>query len=351
MNNLVLKLPYVGTKGTYLPRTRPINFLLAQPAPATSLADEQARLTQFTTANAGLNGNGTTFSNRYDPRYNAINYVESSSESEYNSMQVELQKRFSKHFFANLAYSWSHSIDDASDVLGVLANDSSAQQNPNDNHNNRANSQFDLRHVLSVVHTWELPFFLGSSNRLLRGTLGGWSFAGISSVRSGFPINLYAGSFPSTLGGFTDPLIYLGSGNSVDRPNVGGPITNWNPKPAGSAGAPSGTSVVNGVAISTYAQSLGLSQPFLGNYGNLGRNVLRINGQKQFDWNVYKNFHFSERVNFQIRGEFYNIFNNHAFQVVGGATTGPAITSSTFGQYTSVSQNARTIQVAARIVF
>jgi outer membrane receptor protein involved in Fe transport len=351
VNNLVLKVTYVGTKGTYLPRTRPINFLLNQPAPATSLADEQARLSQFTAAFAGLNGTTTTYSNRYDPRYNAINYVESSGQSGYNGLQIELQKRFAKHFFVNLAYSWAHSLDDSSDVLNVLANDNSAQETPNDNHNNRASSQFDLRHVLSVTHTWELPFFLGSPNRLVRGILGGWSFAGISSVRSGFPITLYAGSYPSALGGFTDPLAYLGSGNNVDRPNVTGTITNWNPRPTGSAGAPSGTSVVNGVAISNYAQSLGLTQPFIGGYGNMGRNLLRINGQQQFDWDLFKNFHFSEKVNFQIRAEFYNIFNNHAFQTVAGASNGPAITASNFGQYTTVSQNARTIQVGARIVF
>jgi outer membrane receptor protein involved in Fe transport len=351
MNNMVLKITYVGTKGTYLPRTRPINFLLGPPAAATSLADEQARLSQFTTAFAGLNGTTTTYSNRYDPRYNAINYVESSGQSGYNALQIELHKRFGKHFFAGLAYSWAHSLDDSSDVLNVLANDNSAQETPNDNHNNRASSQFDLRHVLSVTHTWELPFFLGSPNRLVRSVLGGWSFAGISTVRSGFPITLYAGSFPSALGGFTDPLSYLGSGNNVDRPNIGGPITNWNPRPAGSAGAPAGTSTVNGVAISNYAQSLGLTQPFIGQYGTMGRNVLRINGQQQFDWNIYKSFHVSEKVNFQIRSEFYNIFNNHAFLLVAGANNGPSITASNFGQYTAVSQNARTVQVGARVVF
>jgi outer membrane receptor protein involved in Fe transport len=344
MNNMVLKVTYVGTKGTYLPRTRPINLLANPPAPATSFADETARLSQFTTANAGLSGNATTFSDRYDPRYNAVNYVESSANSSYNSLQVELQKRFSSHFFANLAYTWAHSLDDNSDVLGVLANDTAAQQNPNDNRNNRASSQFDLRHTLSVTHTWEEPFFLSSKNVLARTLLGGWAFAGITSYHTGFPVNIFAGS---TVGGLTDPLQYLGTGNNVDRPNVAGSIANFNPQPAGSAGAPTGTSILNGVAISTYAQSLGLSQPLLGNYGTLGRNVLRLNGQFEADWNMYKNFHVSERVYFQLRGEFYNLFNNHAFQ----SMTSSSITSPAFGQYNAVSQNARTGQVAARIVF
>ena len=342
--NLVVKATYVGTKGTHLPRTRPINLVGAPPAPATSFTDEQARLSQFKSALVGLNGNTRAFSNRFDPRYNAVNLVESSANSSYNALQLEAQKRFTRDYWVNVSYSWAHSLDDTSDVLGVLINDSAAQQNPNDNRNNRGSSQFDLQHILSVSHTWEIPFFRGSTNPWLRGGLGGWSFSGISTYRSGYPVNIFAGS---TVGGMTDPLQYLGTGNKVARTNVAGPIQNFNPQPAGSATAPNGTTLVNGVAISNYALSLGLSQPLVGNFGTLGRNVLRLNGQMNFDWNLYKNFHFSERMNFQLRSEFYNIFNQHAFQQM----TSSFITSPLFGQYNKVSQNARTIQVGARVVF
>jgi hypothetical protein len=350
--NVVVKATYVGTKGTYLPRTHPINLIAAPPAPAASLADEQGRLSQFTTAIAGLSGNtNVSFSNRFDPRYNAVDWTESSANSSYNALQLELQKRFSRNYWVQVSYAWAHSIDDVSDVLTVVVNDTAAQQNPRDNRNNRAASGFDLRHTWTVTHTWEMPFFRGSSNRLLRGGLGGWSFSGISTYRTGFPVNIVAGSFPASLGGLTDAVQFLGTGNSVDRPNVAGPITNFDPQPTGSARAPGGTTVVNGVAISNYALSLGLSQPFIGNFGNLGRNALRLNGQLNFDWNLYKNFHFSERVNFQLRSEFYNIFNQHAFLAMGTPNTLIAITSPAFGRYTQLSQFARIIQVGARVVF
>jgi hypothetical protein len=350
--NIVLKVGYVATKGTYLSRTHPINLIAAPPAPATSLADEQARLSQFTSAVAGLSGTPTAYSNRYDPRYNTVNLNESSANSIYNSLQVEAQKRFSRNYWVHAAYTWAHSLDDVSDSLSVLLGDTPAQQNPNDNRNNRGASQFDLRHILSISHTWEIPFFRGSTNRWLRGGLGGWSLSGITTWRSGYPVNLAAGSFPGSLGGLTDPVQYL-TNNAVDRPNVAGAISGFHPVPAGSAAAAavSGTTVVNGVAISNYALSLGLSQPFMGNFGTLGRNVLRLNGQRNFDWNLYKNFHFSERVNFQLRSEFYNMFNMHAFQQLAGQNNQVPITSPQFGQYTTVSQNARTIQVGARIVF
>jgi hypothetical protein len=350
--DIVVKASYVRTKGTYLPRTRLINLVAAPPAPASSFADEQTRLSQFTSAVAGLSGNtNVSFSNRYDPRYNYVNFVESSANSSYNGLQLEAQKRFSRNYWVHVSYSWAHSLDDNSDVLGVLVNDASSQQNPNDNRNNHASSQFDLRHTLNVSHTWEMPFFRGSSNRWLRGGLGGWSFSGISTYRTGFPVNIFAGP---TLGGMTDPLQYLGylgTNNNIARPNVAGPIQNFNPQPTGSAGAPSGTTPVNGVGISNYALSLGLSQPLIGNLGTLGRNVLRLNGQMNFDWNLYKNFRFSERVNCQLRSEFYNIFNQHAFLGMANVNAVTPITSAQFGQYTQVSQNSRTIQVGMRIVF
>lgn len=350
--NLVVKASFVGTKGTYLPRGRLINTVAAPPAPATSFADEQARLSQFQASVAGLSGNtNVSFSNRLDPRYNYVVWTESSANSSYRALQLEAEKRFSRNYWVHVAYTWSHSIDDNSDVLGVLVNDSSLQQNPNDNRNNRASSEFDLRHILSVSHTWEMPFFRGSSKGWLRGALGGWSFSGISTYRTGFPVNIFAGP---TVGRMTDPLQYLGylaNNTTIDRPNVSGPITGFNPQPAGSPGAPSTTSKINGVAVSDYATSLGLSQPLVGNFGTLGRNVLRLNGQLNFDWNVYKNFRFSERVNFQLRSEFYNIFNQHAFLAMGNPNAVINIASSQFGQYTQVSQNPRVIQVAARVVF
>lgn len=342
---LVWKATYVGTKGTYLTRTRPINVIANPVAPATSVADETARLPQFTAAFAGLSGGATKYSNRFDPRYNTVSYVESSANSNYHALQVEVQKRLAQGLFINVAYSFAKSIDDNSDALGVLVNDTSAQQNPLSNLNNRGPSQFDLRHTLVVSHNYTLPFFTHSSNALLKQVLGGWSFAGISSYRSGFPVNIFAG--PRL--GLTDSIAALGGAAGVDRPNVAGPITNFNPMPAGSPGNPSslGLVAVNGVKISAYAAGLGLSQPLLGNFGSLGRNVLRLNGQNNFDWDIYKNFPVKEKLNVQVRGEFYNMFNQVSFQNM----TSSNITSSNFGVYNTLSQNPRLIQLAIRAIF
>src|SRR5581483_10395368 len=181
----------------------------------------------------------------------------------------------------------------------------------------------------------------GMSNPVLRHVVSGWVFSGISSFRTGFPVTFEAGARR----GIT-PLSLTGEGTAAPvRPNSSGPFE-FNPQPAGSANAPNGLNSDPIQKISLYAASLGLSQPLIGNFGNLGRTTHRLNGERGFDWNIAKQVSVTERVKFEIRSEFYNIFNNHSFQDVNRN-----ITSAAFGQYTTVSQDARKIQLGAKVVF
>lgn len=337
---LVVKASYVGTQGHHLSRARNINLIAQRVSPAASVADETARLSQFQTANAGLSGNATRYSNRTDRRYNNITLFESSANSNYHSAQFEVERRLGRGLRFGANYTFSKSIDDNSDAVGTLFNDSGNQQNPLDNRDNRGPSQFDLRHRLVITHTWETPFFRHSPNSFLRLALGGWAFSGISSFRSGFPVTLDAGPRRGLA-----TLSVLGGGSAV-RPSVSGPVNiQW--RPFGSPGAPNGTTSPDGVqAISSYAANLGLSQPLLGNFGTMGRNVLRLNGETNFDLNLYKNFQVQERVSIQIRAEMYNAFNNTSFEQVDRNIASP-----TFGQYTAVGQDSRYFQLGARLMF
>ena len=336
---IVLKGTYVGTKGNFLPRSRDINLVANPIRPAANEADETARLADFQAVFGGLNGNIARRSNRIDGRFNAIGYTESSANSNFHSAQFEVQKRTVSGIFLNANYTYSKSIDDNSDVLGVLINDGPAQQDPRNNRNNRSASQFDLQQRLVITHSWEPRWGKNASNGFVRHAISGWGFSGISSFRTGFPVTFLAGARR----GITDPISLFGGGGNV-RPNVTGPVT-FDPKPAGSAGSPFGTTP--GLqAVSTYASSIGLTQPLLGNIGNLGRNVHRLNGERNFNWNVYKNFKIRERISFQIRSEFYNTFNNTSFQEVDRTITSP-----TFGQYQVVGQAARFIQLGGRFTF
>lgn len=335
---VVWKFAYVGTKGNFLLRTRDINFVNPLTPGATSLADETARLAVFQAAQGGLSGGATRRSNRIDGRYNVIAWIDSSANSNFHGFQFEAQKRVST-FLMNATYSLGKAIDDGSDVLGVLINDSSSQQDPRNNRNNRSASQFDLRQRLVFTHQWEPRWFSGSSSWAMRNLVGNWGFSGITSFRTGFPITLEAGARRGL-----NPLTVFGGGAAV-RPNVSGPLS-IDFKPAGSAGSPSGLNTDPIQRISAYAASSGLSQPLLGNIGNLGRNVLRLNGERNFDTNIYKNFNVTERAKFQIRAEFYNLFNNTSFQEASRT-----ITATDFGQYNTVGQGARIIQLGARFIF
>lgn len=336
---IVWKATYVGTKGNFLPRTREINLIAAPPARAVSVEDETARLAQFTGAIAGATGALTRFSNRIDPRYNNIGYVESSANSIYHSAQFEAQKRLGKGFLMNVAYSISKSIDDNSDVLGVLINDSPQQQNPRDNRDNRGLSQFDLPQRLVISHSWQLPWGKSLANPIAKHILSGWGFSGITSFRAGFPVTFTSGPRRGVNGSSM-----FQPGNVV-RPNSRGAFE-FNPIPAGAAGAYSTLTTGQAQNISAYADSLGLSQPLLGNIGALGRGTHRLNGESNFDWNFFKDFAFSERLKLQFRTELYNVFNNTSFQEVNAN-----IANSAFGQYNVVGQSARFMQMGLRMVF
>ena len=165
---------------------------------------------------------------------------------------MELQKRFSGGLFIQASYTFGKSIDDGSDALGVLINDAALQQNPYDNLDNRAPSQFDVRHRIVVAHVWEPTFFKSSSNGFLRHALGGWGFSGISSYRTGFPVTFEAGSRFGLA-----PTSIIGSAAAPVRVNAAGPFE-FNPVPTGSAGAPStvtGPAAEGGAATSSNSKS------------------------------------------------------------------------------------------------
>ena len=347
--NLVAKVGYVGTAGRYLLRSRQLNTIpqgLVQPA--ASAADEIARLPQFQSIFAGETGPSTGGSNRIDPRFNSIAMTESSSSSTYHALQVELDKRFSRHWQVQASYTWSKSIDDVSDVNGVLANDSYVSQNPFDLRNSRGVSQFDIPHRLVVNDMLEPQIFPGLGG-VAGKLLHGWALNGIFQMQSGFPTNIFAG----TRLGITDAALSGNSGASnVVRANVVGDLSQIVFAPAGSPAAALIPAVaargVNSTATkrNTNTSGYALVQPLLGQYGNLGRNVLRLNGLTQFDWSIVKNTVVKEGVRLQFRADIYNAFNNTSF-----AGFQNVLTSSAFGTYQSTDTRPREIQLGMKLLW
>jgi len=329
----IFHIGYSGALGHYLQRTAPLNFL--QPGlftPPTSVAQETANASLYQTLNAGLTGSTTTRSNRIDGRFNGVSVVQSTANSNYNSLQLNVTHPFTSWYYITAAYTWSKSIDDASDALGVLETDTSAQQEPFNNRNNRAVSQFDIPQRVAITHNFisSNKFF---SSRGLNFLLGGWKFSGIFQAQSGYPINILNGTLaiPGTSISLADPSL-LGGNNAI-RPNLVGPL-NIDLQPTTGGKNP------NQIPTS------GLAQTLVGQFGTLGRNVLRLNPSINSDMTFGRAFRIRESMLFSVDAQVFNVFNNVTFSTGGSLFSLSA--PSTFGYYTATDSNSRTVALVGR---
>jgi hypothetical protein len=334
-NGLLLRAGYVGTKGNYLQRSNPINTL--RPGvftPPNTLAEEAALAAAGTikAVNAGLSAPPTGTTNRIDPRFQAVTLLDSGANSNYHSLQAQAVRRFAKGLSFSAAYTWSKSIDTASDALGVLLNEGAVAQNPFNNRDNRAVSTFDVPHRFVLSNVYEIPGFR-NSNAFLKQALSGWEFANIYVAQSGTPVNLFAGAKR----GVTDALL-LGTAAGSQRPDLIGPLNiSFSPNPSG--GTPP-----NKVTNS------GLAQPLVGHFGTFGRNVLRINGLNNFDWTLGKKFPISERVHLELQAQAFNVFNHTSFAMVDVNTRNLAAPQ-VFGYYDGTQSESRNIQLNLRLIW
>jgi len=259
-----------------------------------------------------------------------VSVVGSSANSNYNSLQVYLDRRFSSWYSFTAAYTYSKSIDDISDALGVLATDVAAQQDPRNNRNNRAVSAFDVPHRFVLTNVF-VSNWKGIKNRWVRGAANGWELAGIFQAQSGLPQDLFAG----TVAGIADGTL-LG-GNGAQRPDLVGQLTiPFQPNPGGGSRNPN------------LITNSGLAQPLIGHFGTLGRNVIRLNPLIESDLTLGRQFTLKpERLKLKLQAQFFNVFNNTTFSTVGNSLSSP----STFGYYNGTDTNSRRIALTGRLTW
>jgi len=348
--NLLVKTSYVGTKGNRLLVSDQINLVnpAVIPAPATDITDEANRLASFRAVNTAESGNasGTIVNNRLDPRFNAVTQVQSAGSSIYHALQVDVIKRMSHGLQFQAAYTYGHAIDNASDVLNVLVNDSATRQDPRSLASNRGNSEFDLRHRLVLSHVWDIPFAKHTTG-FVNKALDGWSFSGVWQIQSGFKANIFSGARR----GVSDILLV---GGSLDRADLVGPLNSFHPAAFGSAAAALiPARCTRGVNTSTSAATICTNssgfpfiQPLLGNPGTLGRNDFPLANFQEFDWAFLKSTKITERFTFQFRWEVFNVFNHT--NLSGFVNT---LSSSSFGTYQSTASNSRQMQAGLKLIF
>ncbi len=280
--------------------------------------------------------------NNCNPAFNSvIGTLRSNTRSNYNSLQTRLEKRFSHGLQFEAAYTYAHSLDDASSAsLGSANNgDFRLQTDPNLEY---ANSDFDIRHRFVLSYAYELPFgrgkhFATGSSGVLNHIIGNWMLAGVFSAATG---NWYTATTSNS-------VAYADCGGTVagcDRPNVvPGVSPNSHPCP------------VAGVPLTSFNTCAFANNTVPATYGNAPRNDILGPGYKTWDTSLTKQFPVREQIHFEFRAEFFNILNhvNYLFQPMQALGANPTTLvqgSNTFGEPLAA-RDPRQIQFALKLYF
>ena len=295
------------------------------------------------------------------------------SKASYNSLQASLTKQVTSSVvgrtYFTLAYTFAHSIDNASGFR--QRNSSTPSYDPN---LFRASSDQDIRHRITISGGWDLPFdhmWDSGPKRLTQG----WSIFPIVTWHTGQPFDIFArlpdrfnagAEGPSGAGDPTNiHANIVGPTNTLDIRKNGGLY--FNPTSFSNAQCPN-PPVPPDPTVPPCVPGPGMfpsnvqvvTDPSLATYGTLPRNFLRGPGYINFDVAFSKTTAITERVKFEVRAEFFNIFNHANFLNPGvtnngdgtfsGGASGTNINSGGFGFITGTF-DPRIIQLAGRLIF
>ena len=361
--HIVASVAYVGSKGTHLGLRYDLNQLQpftgqnpynpGEPIDTTSNTPN----TDCTTPSAPL-VNGQTLSGttaRYVGMaacglnaapfrpyvgFSDINFESYRADSIYNAFQFSARRSIAP-LTLSVAYTYSHSIDDASD--GGAGNLSSIV-NAYNLRLARASSDFDERHVLTISYVYDLPF-LRHATGFSHALLADWHFSGITTMQTGLPFSVkYSGA--SNNAGVSNASVNNGAGGGVSIFADLVPGVNPHSTPsAACAAADTGTGplLFNPCA---FAAPQGLT------FGNSGRNFLNMPRRTNFDMSLLKHFKLNESTGFEFRAEAFNIFNHTqwAGSSIGGASINNDQAGSSF-LHPNAAHRARTLQLALKFLF
>jgi hypothetical protein len=353
-NDLSLEVGYVGNHGARL----------------TGFADINQCPANVTTASVDNCAPNHPYGGRF-PYFGLINFMTNSVRSNYNSAQATLTKRMSHGVSFVAGYTYAHGLDSGSLNRFALLPQNAA--NPGAEY---GNSDFDVRHRLTLTGTYNIPGVKGFGQ-----ILEGWQINAIATIQSSQPwdVNDYNSgfggngypNFPNGFSGtgdasdrwdfFGNPSDFKGTQNSIPFCTgfgiaAGGGIdssgasctattgvTNITTTPANAstlisncaAKAPDARTLADGGCFAS-GNSV-MTPPTAGTFGTMGRNIFRDSGFKDLDFSVFKTFTWKERYTAQFRAEFFNILNHPAIENPYGASNGSSggnndpSSSSTFG--------------------
>jgi hypothetical protein len=265
--------------------------------------------------------------------------LQSSANSIYNALQLNLTKRMSRGFQFNTSYTWSKSIDNNSSDPGSTAGGGKpdvpnvgfvVQGDQRNLRSNRSVSDFDRPHRFSASFVYSLPTF-GSDSQWIRG----WTFSGFTQIQSGTPFSIIS-TEPEIANVSQYTNVARGSGglfrHGFGRPSISGTLEQL--RQQGSD------------PTEEFFDASLLVSP-MGGLGNLPRNALRNGSQKRVDLALSKRFELRESMGLEFRWEVFNAFNNVNF-----ATPGNDVQDSTdLGVISNTVGGPRVMQFGARFEF
>ena len=319
--DLVLDVAYVGNKGTKLPAFSNLNQVGFTFNPTTGAPVTTTR----PLSTLGLNGD--------------IQVERDMANSNFNSLQARLEKRFSGGLSLLSSYTWGKALTNAPDHLstsgvgnGVDVGIYKEPQNPYDRRHEYGPAEFDVQQRFVTSAVWQLPYghgrkFGANTSKGVDYILGGWEFSPILTAQTGLALTI------------NQPELLSLGGERRSRPNRIGNGTL--PDSQRTVDRYFDTSAF--VALQTDPTKVG----FVPNqaFGNSGIGILRGPGLVDFDFNLNKTFAITERAAAQLRAEFFNSLNHPNFGVPG------ILLGAGFGQITATSTEARIIQFALKIKF
>jgi hypothetical protein len=290
---MAVEIGFVGSKGTHLGRIYDINF------PHRTLA-------------AYLAGVPVVQLRRFPFLTGAINYYTFGVNSIYNAGQISIRKRARGGAFFRFNYSYSKSIDNASQITDTSDGGFAGAQNPDDFKAERGRSDWDRGHVVTAAFSWQAPIgrgrkFLSSAHGITDGVLGGWQLAGTGTFYSGAPFTVTAADVDLNNGEASRPnRLTTGIPDEIPgkRRGVDYPWFNLDAFEK----APLCISAKLGCPPSPHG-----FLPF--QYGNSGRNILDGPGSAFVNAALLKTFRAKERQTVHLRLETFNIANHPNFNL------------------------------------
>src|SRR5208283_3508253 len=204
---------------------------------------------------------------------------EATAHSSYNSLQTSLNRQFSSSLIGQVAYTWSRCIDDGSVSSGLEQGQYEVTDTYNQSYD-RGPCSFNVTQSFRINGVYSLPF---KGNRAITG----WEVSPIFSASTGLPINV---------------LDALAAGGQAGLGGIEGPRPNLVP----------GCKQYLKTWVNWYNTSCYYLPPY-GTLGNVGRDTLIGPGLWDLDFSVMKNTKLTEKVNLQLRAEFFNVLNHASF--------------------------------------